>query len=56
MSNIEFYGEIKRETDKAYLVFDGINEIWLPKSQVKEFKPMDGLNCKNDAGKWGGPH
>lgn len=33
---IEFCGEIKWETDNAYLVFDGDNEIWIPKSQVKE--------------------
>lgn len=27
--------EIKRETEKAYLIFDGDKEVWLPKSQVE---------------------
>ena len=31
---IEFYAEIKRETDKAVLAFDGANDIWLPKSKI----------------------
>jgi hypothetical protein len=32
---VEFYGEIKHETDDAILVNDGVNEIWLPKSQIE---------------------
>ena len=32
---IEFCGEVRRETEKAYLVFDGAHETWLPKSQIK---------------------
>ena len=36
MSNtIEFCGEVRRETEKAYLVFDGAHETWIPKSQIK---------------------
>jgi hypothetical protein len=35
MAEIEFCAEIRNETDHAYLAFDGINEVWLPKSQVK---------------------
>jgi len=31
---VEFCGEIKWETESAYLVFDGANEVWIPKSQV----------------------
>lgn len=31
---IEFYGEMKYDTEKAYLIYDGIDEIWLPKSKV----------------------
>ena len=26
---------IKRETDKAYFVSDGVTEVWLPKSQCE---------------------
>ncbi len=31
---IEAYFELKGDTDDAVLVTDGINEIWLPKSQI----------------------
>lgn len=37
---VEFYGELKVETTRGYLVFDGVNEIWLPKSQVKGIRLM----------------
>ena len=43
---IEFCGEIKHETDAAYLVFDGENEVWLPKSQIQDVKE---LNKKQNA-------
>jgi len=36
MDTIEFYGTLEHETDKAYLVFDGREKIWIPKSQVKK--------------------
>lgn len=38
--SIEFFGEMKSETKGAYLVSDGINEVWLPKSQVKEMRQL----------------
>ena len=44
MKTVEFCGEIKHETDAAYLVFDGQNEIWLPKSQIKEKRQLDQKN------------
>ena len=31
---VEFYADLKRETDLAYLFVDGINDIWIPKSQI----------------------
>lgn len=37
---VKFCGELKHETDGAYLVSDGINDIWLPKSQVREFRQV----------------
>ena len=37
---IEFYFEIEHETEKAYLVSDGENKIWLPKSQVEVIKEL----------------
>ena len=32
---IDVAGELRGETDKAFRVFDGTREIWLPKSQVE---------------------
>lgn len=32
---VDIAGELRRETDKAYLIFDGTKEVWLPKSQVE---------------------
>lgn len=29
--------EIKRETEKAWLVSDGRTEVWIPKSQAERF-------------------
>ena len=34
-NTIEFCGEVRRETEKAYLVYDGAHETWIPKSQIK---------------------
>ena len=34
---IEFFGDLKRETEKAFLFYDGVHEIWLPKSQIIEY-------------------
>lgn len=33
---------IIRETDKAYLVDDGENNVWMPKSQCEAFRNRDG--------------
>jgi hypothetical protein len=32
---IDVGAEVRRETDKAWLVFDGAREVWLPKSQCE---------------------
>ena len=34
-NTIEFCGEVRRETEKAYLVYDGAHETWIPKSQIQ---------------------
>lgn len=34
--DVEISCEVKRETDKALLIFDGTNEVWIPKSQIKD--------------------
>lgn len=37
---IDIAGELRRETDKAFLIFDGDREVWLPKALV-EHDPTD---------------
>jgi hypothetical protein len=32
---IEIAGELRRETDKAHLLFDGGKEVWVPKSMCE---------------------
>ena len=32
---IEIACEVRRETDKAFLIFDGAKEVWLPKALVE---------------------
>lgn len=39
---VEFCGEIRHETEAAYLVFDGENEVWIPKSQIQESRQIKG--------------
>ena len=36
---MDFFGQIKRETQKAILFFDGIREVWLPKSKIRYTEP-----------------
>lgn len=38
---VEFYGEVRHESDLAYLVFDGATEVWLPKSHVIDYRQVD---------------
>jgi len=37
---VEFCGEIKNESDLAYMVYDGDSITWIPKSQVMKLKPV----------------
>jgi hypothetical protein len=39
---VEFCGTLKHETDRAYLVYDGANEVWIPKSQVQDSHQIKG--------------
>ena len=38
---VDVAAELRRETDRAFLVFDGEREVWLPKALV-EHDPHDG--------------
>lgn len=33
---VDIAGELRRETEKAIMIFDGDKEVWLPKSQVED--------------------
>lgn len=33
---IEIAGELRHETPRAFLIFDGDKEVWLPKSKVED--------------------
>lgn len=33
---IEIAGELRRETEKAFLIFDGDKQVWLPKALVEQ--------------------
>ncbi len=37
MSDIEIAVEIKARTPKAFLVFDGKIECWIPRSQISDY-------------------
>ena len=41
--DVELEVEIRAETPKALLVFDGRTEVWVPKSQIRD-------QCENDLG------
>ena len=32
---IDIACEVRRETERAFLIFDGANEVWLPKTLVE---------------------
>ncbi len=33
---VEIEAELRRETEKAYLLYDGSTEAWVPKAQVED--------------------
>lgn len=37
MGDIEIAVEIRARTDKAFLVSDGGNECWIPRSQISDY-------------------
>ena len=51
---VEFCGEVKHETDYAYLITDGVNDFWIPKSQIREMKRVgkDGDNYEITIPEW----
>jgi hypothetical protein len=43
---VEIACEVKRQTDKAWLVFDGAREVWIAKSQISDYVEEQGLISK----------
>ena len=41
IQTIEFCGELQGETDKAWFIFDGIETIPIPKSQVRSLRKLN---------------
>jgi hypothetical protein len=40
--DIEVAVEVRRETDRALLVYDGKVEVWIPKSQISDQSETNG--------------
>ncbi len=40
---IEIACEVRRETDKAWLVYDGAREVWIARSQITDHMQEAGL-------------
>lgn len=49
---VEFCGELRWETNAAFLVFDGANEIWIPKSQVQDSHQIKGSDWEFIIPEW----
>lgn len=40
---IEIACEVLRETDKAWLIYDGAREVWIVRSQISDYMQENGL-------------
>jgi len=40
---IEIACEVRRETDKAWLIYDGAREVWVARSQITDYMEEAGL-------------
>ena len=47
-----FCAEIKWETENAYLLTDGVNEFWVPKSQVTDKEHISGSDYEFTIPEW----
>jgi len=48
---VEFTAELKHETDMAYLVNDGDDDIWIPKSQTEMYH-LSGVHYEFTIPEW----
>jgi hypothetical protein len=51
-ATVEFYAEIKFETQAALLLSDGDNEFWIPKSQIVEKEKVKGHDYRFEIPEW----
>lgn len=52
-NTVEFCGELQGETDKCWFVFDGINSVPIPKSQVVSLKMQpNNVDCIMEIPEW----
>lgn len=40
---VEIACEVRRCTDKAWLIYDGAREVWIAKSQISDYVEQQGL-------------
>ncbi len=40
MTDVDFIAEMIHFTDQAYLLYDGVNKIWIPKSQILNYDEL----------------
>lgn len=40
---IEIACEVRRETDKAWLIYDGVQEVWIARSQISDYTEQAGM-------------
>lgn len=52
MENIEFCGEVRRESDHALMVYDGKTRVWIPKSQIKSQRCIKGDDFEFTIPEW----
>jgi hypothetical protein len=52
MSGYQLYVEMKHETDGAYLFTDGVDEWWIPKSQVLEMEYIQNSDYELTIPEW----
>ena len=49
---VDFIAEMKHETEYAYLFFDGLNKIWIAKSQIITMTRLKGRDWEISVPYW----
>jgi hypothetical protein len=51
-AGVDFIAEMKHETEYAYLFFDGLNKIWIAKSQILNMTRIKGRDWEISIPRW----